>query len=440
MRRGLRTEIYRITFIALVTLILGFFTQQLIACILVAGTLYAAWLLLQIRHFYQWLENSDDNKLPDTNGIWGDIFDAIYRVRQKNINSHHQLSKQLQRSVDIMDSMRDGVVIVNEDGGIDSFNKSAAHLLDLNSNTDLGQPVLSLIRDPRFVKFFERGDYDDDINIPSPRKIGLTLSFQVSEFGKRERIVLVRDITRLKNLEQMRRDFVANVSHELRTPLTVLTGYLETLYDYKDTIDQRWHKPLEQMQHHATRLENIVNDLMMLARLENEEPSTDTLAVDIGPILARIGDSAVALGKDKGVEVFCEGDESLALNGSLKELESAFSNLVYNAVKYGNNTQAKVWIRWGLDAQGGFVSVKDNGVGIDPVHIPRLTERFYRVDTSHSRETGGTGLGLAIVKHILMRHDSELSIQSELGKGSTFTCRFPFERTSHDTSSVATSD
>ncbi|HVK99918.1 MAG TPA: phosphate regulon sensor histidine kinase PhoR, partial [Dongiaceae bacterium] len=226
------------------------------------------------------------------------------------------------------------------------------------------------------------------------------------------------------NLEQMRKDFVANVSHELRTPLTVIKGYLETFLDVMGESNPQLKRGLAQMQQQAHRMELLVNDLLLLSRLETENTTQPMKAVTVGRLLKQVYNDAHALNGDKGHRIQLEADENLAIFGDENELRSAFSNLVMNAVKYTPD-KGNILIRWWADADGAHMSVQDDGIGIDAKHIPRLTERFYRADQSRHAKTGGTGLGLAIVKHVLIHHGAHLAIESEPGEGSTFTCHFP---------------
>jgi len=267
------------------------------------------------------------------------------------------------------------------------------------------------------------------VEIPSPVDDKVHLSVQVIIYGDNQRLLIARDVTRLRRLEAMRRDFVANVSHELRTPVTVLVGYLETLEEDAECA-RRWARPLALMREQATRMRRIVDDLLMLSRLETEDAGHHPRArqpVDVPALLGRIVEEARALSGPRGHRIGLEAERGLGLAGSEGELASAFTNLLANAVQY-TPEGGEIRVRWWSDAAGAHLAVSDTGIGIAPEHIPRLTERFYRVDVARSRATGGTGLGLAIVKHVLQRHDARLHIESEPGRGSTFRCDFPPER------------
>jgi two-component system phosphate regulon sensor histidine kinase PhoR len=222
----------------------------------------------------------------------------------------------------------------------------------------------------------------------------------------------------------MRKDFVANVSHELRTPLTVIAGYLETLLDNVEEVNPRWRRALQQMQQQASRMQNLLNDLLLLARLETSDDPAETQPVAVDQLLQSIKSDAQALSGARRHRLQLQADPHLKLKGSEAELRSAFSNLIFNAIKYSPD-ESEISIRWWSDEQGAHLAVQDSGIGIEAKHLPRLTERFYRVDSSRASHTGGTGLGLAIVKHVLLRHRGRLDISSTPGKGSTFTCHFP---------------
>ncbi len=245
-------------------------------------------------------------------------------------------------------------------------------------------------------------------------------------YGKDQRLLIARDVTRMQRLERIRRDFVTNVSHELRTPLTVIRGYLESLQNDPACRDA-CGRALATMGQQAQRMQHIVEDLLLLSRLETAHPQDDPHPVAVPGLLRALLEDARLLARDKGHHITLECDEALHLRGNEKELYSAFSNLVFNAVKY-TPEGGHIQLRWHQDGEGVKFQVQDDGIGIPPQAIPRLTERFYRVDVGRSRESGGTGLGLAIVKHVLKRHDARLAVKSEVGKGSTFTCIFPTER------------
>jgi len=427
MHQGLRDEINRILMIASLALLIGLLTHYITRSFLIAGFLYTCWLLHQTRLFYTWLENNMENQPPDSGGIWGDIFDGMYRMRQSNIKSQQKVQQQLDRVQGFTSALQSGIVLLSKEGNINWWNQSAEKLLGFKSEFDIGKPVVNLLRDPAFISYFQNEQYQEVITIPSPVNPGIFLEIQITIYGKSEKLLAVQDVTRLKQLEQMRKDFVANVSHELRTPLTVINGYLEPMVENINEFNPDWQQPITKINAQAQRMTAIVTDLGTLSRLDNNSVTDKNDRVDIATMIRRIAEEARQMNADKSITIQVEG-QPFSINGSETELQSCFSNLIFNAAKYSKPDNIHIDVRYWADETGGHVSVKDNGIGIDPSHIPRLTERFYRVDSSHSRKTGGTGLGLAIVKHVLLRHSGRLAIESAPGKGSTFTCHFGKER------------
>lgn len=384
---------------------------------------YIVLQLRQLERLQHWLRNPDDDP-PEAGGVWGQIFDSIYAVRRDERRAQANLLAIIERARASVAALKEAVVMVDTHGNLEWWNPAAENLLGLKSPIDMGQPITNLIRDPAFIRFFEFGPYEEALQLPSFVHASRQLQFKITRFGRNDKLMIVTDVTRLHNLEQMRKDFVANVSHELRTPLTVLTGYLETLLAQADEIEPRWRRALQQMDAQAGRMTNLVNDLLLLSRLENEAREQEYTAVNVPVLLSQLRNEAVAFGLEKHQHIELECDDALRLLGREDDLRSAFSNLVTNAVKY-TQPQGTIRLRWWADEKQVYFSVQDNGIGIDARHIPRLTERFYRADAARSTATGGTGLGLAIVKHVLLEHQARLDIQSTLGKGSTFTCVFP---------------
>jgi two-component system phosphate regulon sensor histidine kinase PhoR len=304
------------------------------------------------------------------------------------------------------------------------FNDAAARLLGLRPGQDLRRRIGNLIRHPDFVGYLKHGNFDEPLEIPAPTSGGLRVAIRIVPYGSDQRLLMARDVTHLHRLEEIRRDFVANASHELRSPLTVVSGYLDAMRA-DSRIEADWGVPLAEMGHQIQRMAAIIKDLLELSRLETETREASFAPVDVPGMLQRVRREALALGYGPR-EITVEAD-SAWLFGAEAELFSAFSNLVFNAMRYTPDS-GRVRIVWQREADGARLTVNDTGVGIAPEHIPRLTERFYRVDKSRNRDSGGTGLGLAIVKHVLQRHGASLSIESEPGKGSAFSCFFPAER------------
>ena len=386
--------------------------------------LYLGWTLKQLLRLHDWLRHhKPDEAPPDGYGLWGEVFDSIYNLQRRDLRVRGRLQAVIDRVQESTAALKDAVVMLDSDGNLEWWNRAAETLLGLKTPQDSGQPVTNLVRHPRFKEYFENNNYNEPLDIPSPVNDHLRIQLYITRYGNNEHLMLVRDVTRLHQLEQMRKDFIANVSHELRTPLTVICGYLETLFDNVEEVNPRWKRPLSQMQQQGERMQTLLNDLLLLAKLEATDYPSDNQPVAIDVLLRSIKSDALALSGQRNQTITLDLETDVALKGSEAELRSAFSNLVFNAVKYTPDG-GSIRIRWWADHLGAHLSVQDSGVGIDNKHLPRLTERFYRVDSSRNANTGGTGLGLAIVKHVLLRHRGHLEISSVLGHGSTFTCQF----------------
>nr|WP_205346175.1 phosphate regulon sensor histidine kinase PhoR [Pseudomonas nitroreducens] len=408
--------------------LLGLITGQYGWAIAVALGAYLGWSTWQLLRLHKWLKHHQpDEAPPDGYGLWGEVFDSIYHLQRRNQRARGRLQAVIDRMQESTAALRDGMILLDRDGNLEWWNQSAERLLGLKSPQDGGQPVTNLVRHPRFKEYFESEDYREPLELSSPINDNLRLQFHITLYGAGEHLMLVRDVTRVHQLEQMRKDFVANVSHELRTPLTVIAGYLETLLDNVEDVNPRWTRALQQMQQQAGRMQNLLNDLLLLAKLEATDYPADNKPVAVDLMLLSIRNDAQALSGARNHRISLEADSKVKLKGSEAELRSAFSNLVFNAVKYTPD-EGEIRIRWWADEQGAHLAVQDSGIGIDPKHLPRLTERFYRVDSSRNASTGGTGLGLAIVKHVLLRHRGTLDISSVPGKGSSFTCHFPTQQ------------
>nr|WP_205896426.1 phosphate regulon sensor histidine kinase PhoR [Pseudomonas nitroreducens] len=408
--------------------LLGLITGQYGWAIAVALGAYLGWSTWQLLRLHKWLKHHQpDEAPPDGYGLWGEVFDSIYHLQRRNQRARGRLQAVIDRMQESTAALRDGMILLDRDGNLEWWNQSAERLLGLKSPQDGGQPVTNLVRHPRFKEYFESEDYREPLELSSPINDNLRLQFHITLYGAGEHLMLVRDVTRVHQLEQMRKDFVANVSHELRTPLTVIAGYLETLLDNVEDVTPRWTRALQQMQQQAGRMQNLLNDLLLLAKLEATDYPADNKPVAVDLMLLSIRNDAQALSGARNHRISLEADSKVKLKGSEAELRSAFSNLVFNAVKYTPD-EGEIRIRWWADEQGAHLAVQDSGIGIDPKHLPRLTERFYRVDSSRNASTGGTGLGLAIVKHVMLRHRGTLDISSVPGKGSSFTCHFPTQQ------------
>ena len=404
--------------------LIGLITGQYAWALAIGLGAYLLWHLKQLLRLHAWLrERQPDDAPPEGYGLWGEVFDSIYHLQRRDQRVRGRLQAVIDRVQESTAALRDAVIMLDSEGNLEWWNRAAEQLLGLKTPQDSGQAITNLVRHPRFKEYFEAGQYQEALEIPSPINDRQRLQLQITRYGNNEHLMFVRDVTRLHQLEQMRKDFVANVSHELRTPLTVISGYLETLLDNVEEVNPRWLRALQQMQQQGSRMQNLLNDLLLLAKLEATDYPSDNQPVAMDLLLLSIRNDAQALSGSRNHRISLEADHQVRLKGSEAELRSAFSNLVFNAVKYSPE-ESEIRIRWWADEQGGHFSVADSGIGIEAKHLPRLTERFYRVDSSRASNTGGTGLGLAIVKHVLLRHRGRLEISSVVGQGSTFTCHF----------------
>lgn len=423
-----------------------FFAVALVAW-LVIGPLAAAFavgaaaLFLLARHERQigrlaaWAEQPLGTPLPDAGGSWSRAFMALHRRARQAAAQREELQEMGERFRLAAEALPEGVVILDPRRTIEWMNPRAELLLGLDAGRDIGTPVAHLVREPEFIAFLDAQGESEEPPLPLTvrplRSPGRVLHIRGAPFSAGRTLLLVEDLTQLDRLETVRRDFVANVSHEMRTPLTVVQGFLETA---KDSIEDTAHPTSpEEIAHfldmaldHAYRMQRLIEDLLTLSTLETDAPPQEE-SVDVAAVLALVREETRALSGGRH-EVTLEDSGPAQLLGSGRELHSAFSNLASNAVRY-TPSGGRITLRWRSLLGGGAVfEVEDTGIGIDSRHLPRLTERFYRVDRGRSRESGGTGLGLAIVKHVLERHQATLSIESRLGVGSTFMAIFPARR------------
>ena len=389
-----------------------------------AFAIYLAWNLWQLRALDFWLQHRSVADPPDAMGLWGDVVAQVVRLhRRKRFHKERltRLFRELRRSTA---AMPDGVVMLDPQGEIVWFNRKAGELLDLSRRADLGMRIDNLVRHPDFVRYLRGNQHSLPLIVRIDTPTERYLAFQIISYGEDQRLLMLREVTREVRLEQMRKDFVANASHELRSPLTVVAGYLENFSVDPDLSELT--EPIAEMRRQTDRMTRIIEDLLELSRFEANDAPIKGSPIDVAAMAAMLRKDVLARSTHpRQVEVMVESSASLI--GDEAMVQSAFSNLVDNAAKY-TPPEGSVQIRWWTDEEGGHFSVRDTGPGISAEHLPRLTERFYRVDPGRSRETGGSGLGLAIVKHALHRHGGRLDIDSVEGRGSTFTCHFPHDR------------
>ena len=416
----------RLALLVLGAAVLGWMAGQVLLALLIAVSGSLVWQLWQLYRLERWLRDDKDAGLPQSGLVWEGIAARIDRLRRQNRKRKRKFGRLLEQFQQATAALPDAAVILGEDDKVVWCNGASQPLLGLAPGRDVGLPVANLLRNPEFVAFLNQRRQGDSVEFPSPVDDVRVLNARIVPYGKKQRLLLATDITRVRRLEQMRRDFIANVSHELRTPLTVVIGYLETLLDSDNPALEDWRRPLRGMRQQTGRMLHLIEDLLLLARLESQKDRTPGKPVAVPALLADIADDAIALSGDQNHRIDLCAEPRLWILGCEKELRSAFSNLVFNAVRY-TPAGGRIAIRWFADDSGIHLAVEDDGEGIASQHIPRLSERFYRVNRDRSRGSGGTGLGLSIVKHVLNNHRGRLRITSELGKGSLFVCEFPGE-------------
>lgn len=372
-----------------------------------------------------WLDNPRLDTIPDGFGAWAEVFTRLYKTRRASEISERRLLDNEERFRRTISALPEGILLVDAALQIEWCNPEAERHLGISLKADQGLRLTNLVRDPAFVAFMTSTRFDEPLVFRPLGRPALVLSVSVIEFEPARSIVITRDVTQTERVDAMRRDFVANVSHELRTPLTVVNGFLETLLDSDLPLDDLRRRHLQLMHEQAGRMNRLIEDLLMLSRLESQESTLLEEDVDMPLLLREVADDARALSNGRHtISLDCDPAHA---RGSRDELRSAVGNLVSNAIRY-TPAGGTIRLSWKVANDGAVVGVHDTGIGVAPEHIPRLTERFYRVDKSRSRETGGTGLGLAIVKHVLLRHQGQLDVQSTPGVGSRFSLWLPRTR------------
>jgi len=374
-----------------------------------------------------WLRDPAPSKVPIGSGVWEHVFSALYRHVHATFQQQHRLTGALTRFRSAAQAMPDGVVVLDAEDHITWCNAAAERLLGLDARKDARQPILNLVRHPDFAAHVKRASDDALLVMRMSGPQELVLSIRVVPYAQDEKLLLARDVTQAERLDTMRRDFVANVSHELKTPLTVVSGFLETFAEGNVRPDEpRGRQALELMRSQTDRMLRLIEDLLVLSALESSALPAHETAFDVERLLRALVEEARMLSAGRHRVELVTGRPAKVV-GDERELASAFGNLVTNAVRY-TPPGGSIELAWDLHDGEGRFSVADTGIGIAAHHLPRLTERFYRADTSRSRDTGGTGLGLAIVKHVLTRHQGRLEIDSEPGRGSRFTAVLPARR------------
>jgi two-component system phosphate regulon sensor histidine kinase PhoR len=417
-----------VVFSALAALLLwGFFSATVaLWFMLIVLLTVMAYRARQLFKLGEWLSDARLENIPEAGGIWDEVFSGLYKMVKQHNQTKQELAAELQHIEQATSALPEGVAILNELNRIEWCNPLAQQHFDLDPEHDILQDITYLVRQPDFIEYLNESNFNEPLIMRPARQDDMVLSIKLIPYGGDKRLLISRDITQFERIEAMRRDFVANVSHELRTPLTVVSGFVENLEDMPDLNQDSARRALHLMAEQTRRMDNLVADLLTLSRLENEQSQLREEIVDMSALIDEIYRDGQLLSSDKHT-LRLEMQSKANLLGNRDELHSAFSNLLGNAIRY-TPEGGDILLSWAEQDDQLVFSVKDSGIGIAPEHLPRLTERFYRVDRSRSRETGGTGLGLAIVKHIAMRHQAKFEITSEEGKGSTFSLLFPGKR------------
>ncbi|MDX1405717.1 MAG: phosphate regulon sensor histidine kinase PhoR [Woeseiaceae bacterium] len=392
--------------------------------LLVAALLMLAWHVQRLLIFERAMRTKNFEAMRYAGGVWSYIYSRIMHMRNRSkLHKKHyrKLIKEIRKSAN---ALPDGGIILNEEFEIIVCNSAAEKLAGFRHRQDRGQRVDNILRAPAFRKYLHSKEFDKAVEVPSPIREDCWLSCRIVPYGANQLLLLIRDITERRRMTAMRREFIANASHELRSPLTVISGYLDTLVS-EPGVPEDWKKPLSQMQEQTARMNKIVAELLELSRLEGSGPAPEDEIIDVPGLLAAARKTYA--GQQNVAEIKLEIQSQAKLQGSSSEIESVIDNLLSNALRY-TAADGTVTLSWESDEDGARLSVSDTGIGIDEEHIPRVTERFFRVDPGRDRHDGGVGLGLAIVKHVLERHSARLVINSRRHQGSTFTCHFPRDR------------
>jgi two-component system phosphate regulon sensor histidine kinase PhoR len=432
----MKYDLWRFISVLFLSALIGAISDYFLLCIVVGLLLFIWWQYKEFAEILLWLQKRQKTNGPSQSGIVYETCREIDYLRDRNEQRKQRLSGFLKRFQEATRALPDAVIVLGEQGEIEWANEKAREYIGVHWPKDGGLRLQNLVRFPKLIKYLNasEAELEKALQISSPVDNKLTLEVRISPYGDTQKLLVARDVTAIISINQMRKDFIANASHELRTPLTVISGYLEGFVD-DESCPPEWIGYLQQMRMQTTRMQNLIEDLMQLSGLEANSGQSEKETIPMPDMLLAIVNEAKSLSGFMNHKITLNADQNLYLKANQREIYSVFSNLVFNAVQYTPENGC-IDIEWYEDNSGAHFSVRDNGLGIASEHIPRLTERFYRIDKGRSREKGGTGLGLAIVKHALARYDGNLVIESEVGKGSLFRCDLPKSLIVHDQAEV----
>ncbi len=426
MKRSWRGEIFRLCLWLIAGLIIGSNLGYPLLGLTVGCVIYCSWLLYSLRRVIRWLDRGAIGPPPYVKGIGEHIGVLVYARQRRNIKRRRRLADMVSSFRDSMASIPDGLVLIDQQRNIEWFNNAAKEYLNLNYPTDIGQRIDNLVRQPTFTDYILVADHYKSIDIHMPMSSAPHQEVRILPFGADQQLIIIRDASLLYRLQKVRSDFVINASHELRTPLTVMRGYMEAM-DGDESMPDDLRFPIKEVSRQVNRMDRLVHDLLELASLERDDAKLTEKLINMPSMIQGLIKEAKALSGDRAHKLHVDSDENLGLWADEKAVFSAVSNLVFNAVHY-TPAGGDISVSWRIEAERAVLSVEDNGPGIAEHHLSRLSERFYRVDVSRSRDSGGTGLGLSIVRHVMISHGGDLQIESELGQGSRFSCFFPLKR------------
>jgi len=414
--------IYRLLGLLLASAFVGWLFDYVLLVMLATSLFLLVWHYHQLFKLINWLSQSKALSPPQAKGVWGYLNDGLYRQIKQQRNKQKQLNEKIRRFRDGAEALPDAALMLSEELTIEWGNKKAQRLLGVRWPEDFGQRIDNLLRAPEFSDYLAHENFEYPCLLISPIHSDVQLEIRLMAYGSEHVLLLARDISNLQRLEDMRRDFVANVSHELKTPLTVVRGYVEMIQASQETFDPHWQKAFQTIEGQVSRMDRLVEQLLNLAKVENNSDE-DKQCVNMAQLIRTLVDEVTWLNQEKQHQITLDISTDVFVLGFETELKSACANLLSNAIAY-TQPNGCIKVSWRLMGNKAIFSVKDNGDGIKPEHVNRLTERFYRIDRSRSRDTGGSGLGLAIVKHVLHHHQAELIINSHWGQGSEFSIYF----------------